>query len=171
MLKENIKYFREQCGFTLDEVSQKLGVSKPTLQRYESGVISNIPSDKVEKLAKIFEITPSRLMGWDEFDDKYNLDCKLANVVDKYSIFISFIESIGYIIQSELNEVIESHEEDLILNGEVIGKDKVIDNATYNRVLTKEGKSTIFTEAEFNEFKNTIERSVEFEIFKAAHKK
>lgn len=170
MLKENIKYFREQCGFTLDEVSQKLGISKPTLQRYESGVISNIPSDRVEKLAKIFEITPSRLMGWDQFDQELNPNNKLTNDVYKSSIFISFIESLGYIIQSELNEVLEGHEEDVILNGEVIRSEKVIDEATYNRILTKEGKSIIFNEAEFNEFKNTIERSVEFEIYKASQK-
>jgi transcriptional regulator with XRE-family HTH domain len=49
--KENIKNRRLELNLTLDEVSSKLGVSKPTLQRYESGVISNVPFDKIEKLA------------------------------------------------------------------------------------------------------------------------
>jgi transcriptional regulator with XRE-family HTH domain len=65
-LKENIKSRRLELNLTLDDVSTKLSVSKPTLQRYESGVISNIPSDKIEKLATILDTTPSSLMGWEE---------------------------------------------------------------------------------------------------------
>ncbi|CAI3202468.1 helix-turn-helix domain-containing protein [Clostridium neonatale] len=61
-LKENLKIKRKD----LYEVSSKLNISKPTLQRYESGVISNIPSDKIEKLAKILNTTPVALMGWTE---------------------------------------------------------------------------------------------------------
>ena len=64
-LKENIKNRRLELNLTLDDVSKKLSISKPTLQRYESGVISNIPSDKIEKLAEILETTPAYLMGWD----------------------------------------------------------------------------------------------------------
>lgn len=64
-LKKNIKKYRLECKMTLDEVSEKIGVKKSTLQRYESGVISNVPSDKIEKMAEIFGIKPSTLMGWD----------------------------------------------------------------------------------------------------------
>lgn len=73
-LKENIKRTRLDLGFTLDEVAKKVGVSKPTLQRYESGVISNIPSDKVEKLAEVLQTTPAKLMGWNEKKEENNKD-------------------------------------------------------------------------------------------------
>ncbi len=65
-LKENIKNRRLESNPTLEYISNKLFISKPTLQRYESDVISNIPSDKIEKLALILEATPSCLMGWKE---------------------------------------------------------------------------------------------------------
>lgn len=65
-LKENIKSKRLELGLTLEEVANKIGVKKPTLQRYESGVISNIPSDKIEALAEVFDISPAYLMGWEE---------------------------------------------------------------------------------------------------------
>lgn len=65
-LKENIKNRRLELNLTLEIVSKKLSISKPTLHRYESGVISNIPSDKIEKLAEILETTPAELMGWKE---------------------------------------------------------------------------------------------------------
>lgn len=64
-LKENLKNRRLELKLTLDYVSKRLSISKPTLQRYESGVILNIPSDKIEKLAYILEITPYALIGWE----------------------------------------------------------------------------------------------------------
>ncbi|MDU1004463.1 helix-turn-helix domain-containing protein [Clostridium butyricum] len=68
-LKENLKRRRLELNLTLEEVSKRLSISKPTLQRYESGVISNIPSDKIEKLAEILDTTPSVLMGWNIEND------------------------------------------------------------------------------------------------------
>lgn len=65
-LKENIKNKRLELGLTLEEVANKIGVKKPTLQRYESGVISNIPSDKIESLAEVFDVSPAYLMGWED---------------------------------------------------------------------------------------------------------
>ena len=54
---------------TLEQVADYIGVKKSTLQRYESGVISNIPSEKIEKLASCFDVSPAVLMGWDVIDD------------------------------------------------------------------------------------------------------
>ena len=53
---ERIKYLRTKNDMTLEVVGKLIGISRQTLQRYESGVISNIPSDKIEKLAEIFNI-------------------------------------------------------------------------------------------------------------------
>ena len=69
-LKENIYKYRIANNMTLEEVAKKLGVSKPTIQRYESGVITNIPYKKVEGLSKIFNVSPSELMGWNVFKEE-----------------------------------------------------------------------------------------------------
>lgn len=158
-LKENIKFFRQRCNLTLEEVSQKLEVSKPTLQRYESGVISNIPSDKVERLAEIFGITPSELMGWNKIEKRISKD--LA--------FNKYLESIDYSIKFH-QDVFEWHNENVIKDGKVIGQAQVSDNETFTVTITKNEISTTMTEAEFEEFQETIKRSVEFEIFKASQK-
>lgn len=63
-LNDRLKAARAAKGFTLDEVAAKVGVSRQTIQRYESGVISNIPSDNIEKLAAALDTTPAVLMGW-----------------------------------------------------------------------------------------------------------
>ena len=63
-LNDRLRAARTSKGLTLDEVASKVGVSRQTIQRYESGVISNIPSDNIEKLAAALDTTPAELMGW-----------------------------------------------------------------------------------------------------------
>lgn len=65
---ENIKRNRLLKDMTLEELSQKVGVSRQTLSRYETGVINNIPSDKIEALALALGTTPGILMGWETQD-------------------------------------------------------------------------------------------------------
>lgn len=61
-----MKERRLQLKKTLEEVGSIVGVSKATIQRYEKGAITNIPSDKIEKIAKALSTTPAFLMGWEE---------------------------------------------------------------------------------------------------------
>ena len=65
-IHEKLRQKREVLRLTLDEVAQVVGVSRQTVQKYESGVIANIPSDKIELLAKALQTSPAHLMGWDE---------------------------------------------------------------------------------------------------------
>lgn len=62
-LNENIKQRRSELQLTLEEVAKVVGVSRQTIQRYESGVIGSIPSDKIEKLAVALQTTPGYLMS------------------------------------------------------------------------------------------------------------
>ena len=75
-LKENIKSKRLELNMTLEELANKVGISRQTIQRYESGVISNIPSDKIEKLAEALECSTAFLMGWDQKDQLNEKDKK-----------------------------------------------------------------------------------------------
>ena len=61
---QNIKKYRLSRGYTLDEVAKKIGISRQTMSRYETGVISNIPSDKIEAIARALDISPALLMDW-----------------------------------------------------------------------------------------------------------
>lgn len=65
-LKERIKKYRKLNKLTLEEVAKGIGVSKQTVQKYENGIISNIPSDRIEDMAKMFGCTPADLMGWED---------------------------------------------------------------------------------------------------------
>lgn len=64
-----LKSLRENKKLTLDEVAQKIDTSRQTLFKYENGIVTNIPSSKIEKLAGIYGVSPAYLMGWE--DDKH----------------------------------------------------------------------------------------------------
>lgn len=63
-IKERIKNRRLELGLTLEEVAKKVGVSKPTVLRWENGDIASMRSDKISKLADALLTTPSYLMCW-----------------------------------------------------------------------------------------------------------
>ncbi len=71
MIANRLKELRQAKRLTLEEVAACIGTSKQTIHRYENGVISNIPHDKIEKLASVLDTTPSDLMGW---GDAYSYD-------------------------------------------------------------------------------------------------
>lgn len=62
----NIKNRRNELGLTLEEVAQNLNITRQTLSRYENNIISNIPSDRIEKIAEALKCSPAYLMGWEE---------------------------------------------------------------------------------------------------------
>lgn len=65
---KNIKNRRKELDLTQEDIARRIGVSKQTVQKYESGVIANVPSDKIEMVAEILKTTPAKLMGWEDTD-------------------------------------------------------------------------------------------------------
>ena len=66
MLATRLKELRKARGLTLDSLAEMVGTSKQTIHRYENGVISNIPHERVKSLAIALGTTPSELMGWEK---------------------------------------------------------------------------------------------------------
>ena len=63
---ERIKKEREKFSISQTELAQKIGVSKQTLYKYETNIITNIPSDTIERTANVLNCSPAYLMGWDD---------------------------------------------------------------------------------------------------------
>lgn len=63
---DRIKKQRELLGISQVELAEKMKVSKQTLYKYENNIITNIPSDKIEIIGKVLEVSPSYLMGWED---------------------------------------------------------------------------------------------------------
>ncbi len=71
MIGNRLRELRKQKEYTLEELATLVGTSKQTIQRYESGVIANIPPEKIEALATALGTTPTTLMGWDNDVPKF----------------------------------------------------------------------------------------------------
>lgn len=66
---ERIKSLRERKKLTQTELAEIVGTSKQNIYKYENNIITNIPSDKIEIIARCFNVTPSYLMGWEQSTD------------------------------------------------------------------------------------------------------
>ena len=63
---ERIKMLRKQHGLTQKELAERCGYnSLTTINKIELG-INTVPISTVEKIAKVFNVSPSYLMGWDD---------------------------------------------------------------------------------------------------------
>lgn len=70
-LKDRLKEMRLARGMTLEGLAKAVGTSKQTIHRYETGAITNIPSDKIEAIANALKTTPAYLMGWEQDETNY----------------------------------------------------------------------------------------------------
>jgi len=66
MIGNRIKEARSMVGLSQTEMAEMISVSKQTLYKYENGIVTNIPSDKIERIALICGVSPAYLMGWEE---------------------------------------------------------------------------------------------------------
>lgn len=62
---ERIKERRLAKSLTQEDLAKRIKTSKQTIQRYEAGIISNIPSNKIEAMADVLGVTPAYLLGWE----------------------------------------------------------------------------------------------------------
>lgn len=106
---DRIKKQRECLGISQTDLANKIKSSKQTLYKYENNIITNIPSDKLEKISEILGVSPAFLMGWEE-----NLTSENADIIPD--------------LMSNKN-IMEAVRKLLLLNKE--HQQTVLDNITY----------------------------------------
>ena len=62
---ERIKLLREKANMTQEELAKLLNTTKQTIYKYEQSIVTNIPSDRVERIAEVLNSTPAYIMGWE----------------------------------------------------------------------------------------------------------
>lgn len=63
---ERIRKRREDYRISQTDLAKEIGVSKQTLYKYEANIVTNIPSDIIERIAFILNVSPAYLMGWEK---------------------------------------------------------------------------------------------------------
>ena len=62
---ERIRNLRLAKDITQIELANRLNTTKQTISKYEKGIVTNIPSDRVEEMARILDTTPEYILGWE----------------------------------------------------------------------------------------------------------
>lgn len=97
---DRIRDLRIKNDMTLDDVAKYLGINRQAVYKYEQGIVTNIPLDKIEKMAVLFNTTPGYIAGWtdpDPFSDPEEVAAKLREpppgvVVPDSALFVKAME-------------------------------------------------------------------------------
>ena len=82
-LLERLLFLRSDKNITLEELAKLIGTTKQTIYKYENGIITNIPYEKVYALAKALNTTPDYLIGFTSSNDKsisYNKETGILTI-------------------------------------------------------------------------------------------
>ena len=71
LIIKRIRDRRIELGMSYQDVADATGLSKSTIQRYETGSIRKVPINQIEDLARALHVAPSYLMGWDDTPGYY----------------------------------------------------------------------------------------------------
>ena len=70
-MKNKIKIYRKRTGVSQENLSEKLGVSRQTINAIENDKYD--PSLSLAfKLAKLFDVTVDELFSWNKYEKIYN---------------------------------------------------------------------------------------------------
>jgi transcriptional regulator with XRE-family HTH domain len=102
---EKIKRERIRNNLSQEDVAKAIGSTKQAIYKYENGIVTNIPMDKVEMMASIFGVTPAYLMGWqlnlhlfgnsEQLPEKEKKLLALYNKIEDKEGLIRFIERLS----------------------------------------------------------------------------
>ena len=62
-MKFDLHERRIQLGLSLEDIGKKVGVSKSTVKKWESGFIENMKRDKIALLAEVLKVSPLDIIG------------------------------------------------------------------------------------------------------------
>ncbi len=65
-LGARIREGRLARDMTQEDLARLIGTTKQNVYKYETGIITNIPLDKLEEIARVLGMDPAALCGWSE---------------------------------------------------------------------------------------------------------
>ena len=61
---DRIRTRRKYLDMTQEELGKRIGVTKATINKYETGIVVNLRRPVIESLAHALDTSPAYLMGW-----------------------------------------------------------------------------------------------------------
>lgn len=60
---EKIRYLRQLANMSQEELGRRVGVQRAAINKYEVGSVVNIPLTTIEKIAQVFDVNPTYIVG------------------------------------------------------------------------------------------------------------
>ena len=79
-MNNRVQQLRKSRKMTQEELAKLLKTTKQTIYKYEQSIVTNIPSDRVERIAEVLNSTPAYIMGWES--DKPETSKKIDAATD-----------------------------------------------------------------------------------------
>lgn len=124
-IAKRLKKLRTENNLSLRKVADFLNITSSTVLKYENANITNIPIDNITELAKIYKVTPSHILGLDDYDEnKIHLSKEEKELIlnlrkekenkeqlfrDLCERFPDLIDELEYTLNN-LNQIIENDE-------------------------------------------------------------
>lgn len=176
---KRIKNRRKELGMSADKLAELINKNRATIYRYEKNEIENMPYDVIEPLAKVLNVSPAYLMGWeDQATSLDSLPVKQIPVVSQISAGLPIYSEenlIDYTYIATKNLSVDKELFGLKVSGDsmdkefkdgevvVVEKDSVVENgqigvvqingynATVKRVRYKDDQLILLPESNNNE--------------------
>ena len=98
---DRIRRLRESKKLTQEEMAKLLNTTKQTISKYEKGIVTNIPSDKIEAMAKVLNSTPEYILGWEQVQKNNDAIVDIVVRLRSDSEFLSVVETLKKIDNTE----------------------------------------------------------------------
>ena len=73
---ERIKELRLLSEMSQEELGNRVGVQRAAINKYEKGTAENIPIKTIEKIANVFDVSPSYIVGWNKQEASLSAEVK-----------------------------------------------------------------------------------------------
>jgi transcriptional regulator with XRE-family HTH domain len=73
---ERIKELRLLAEMSQDELGKRVGVQRAAINKYEKGTVENIPIKTIERMAQVFDVSPSYIVGWNNQEANLSAEVK-----------------------------------------------------------------------------------------------
>lgn len=99
---DRIRQLREAANMTQEELSKRLNTTKQTISKYEKGIVTNIPSDRIEHMALILNTTPEYILGWEQVQKNNDTLSDIVVRLRTDADFLSLVETLNNLDQDKI---------------------------------------------------------------------
>jgi transcriptional regulator with XRE-family HTH domain len=141
LIGKRVKECRKAKNYTQEQLANLLGTKSQSIHKYEKGIVTNIPSDRLEQLAAYLDCSPAYLLGWTD-DIKHSCNNVTPDlVIIKDNEVLAVIEKkYGAEVSNHTRNYVKLDKDDRIRADERV--EALLDNEKYIQDEQQNAKAT-----------------------------